>query len=212
MSTPTLETTTDALMRRTRLLLFVLLTCPLAALADSATAIFAGGCFWCMESDYQDQPGVAGVVSGFTGGSLQNPTYSGNHQGHFEAVEVTYDPTVINYQQLLDLFWLSIDPFDNNGQFCDKGDSYRSAIFPATASEHAMAEASKSAVAARFSDQTVYTEIHDVSSFWPVEENHQDYYLKNPVRYKYYRWNCGRDQRLKQIWGDEAVVHGDESA
>lgn len=194
-------------MRRTGLLLIALLTFPLGATADSATAVFAGGCFWCMESDYEKQAGVTAVVSGFTGGTLQNPTYSGNHEGHFEAVEVTYDPAVISYQQLLDVFWLSIDPFDNKGQFCDKGPSYRSAIFPADASEQALADASKAAVAARFNDQTVYTEIHDASTFWPVEEYHQDYYLKNPVRYKYYRWNCGRDQRLEQIWGDEAAAH-----
>ena len=197
-------------MRRTRILLFILFTFPLSALADSATAIFAGGCFWCMESDYEGQAGVTGVVSGFTGGELQNPTYSGNHQGHFEAVEVTYDPAIVSYQQLLDLYWLSIDPFDNKGQFCDKGASYRSAIFPGNATERAQAEASKAAVAARFSDHTVYTEIRDASTFWPVEEYHQDYYLKNPVRYKYYRWNCGRDQRLKQIWGDESVSHADD--
>lgn len=197
-------------MQRTGLLLIALLTLPLSAIADTATAVFAGGCFWCLESDYEKQAGVTGVVSGFTGGTLQNPTYSGNHQGHFEAVEVTYDPTVISYQQLLDIFWVSIDPFDNKGQFCDKGPSYRSAIFPADASERAMAEASQAAVAARFSDQTVYTEIHDASTFWPVEEYHQDYYLKNPVRYKYYRWNCGRDQRLKQLWGDDATAHSDK--
>ena len=193
-------------MGRTSLLFIALLTCPLAALADSSTAVFAGGCFWCMESDYETQTGVTGVVSGFTGGTLQNPTYSGNHEGHFEAVEVTYDPAVISYQQLLDLFWRSIDPLDNNGQFCDKGPSYRSAVFPADASERTLAEESKATVAARFSDQTVYTEIQDASTFWLVEEYHQDYYLKNSVRYKYYRWNCGRDQRLKQLWGDEAVA------
>jgi peptide-methionine (S)-S-oxide reductase len=194
-------------MRRTSSLLFALLITPLTALADSATAVFAGGCFWCMESDYQERAGVTGVVSGFTGGELENPTYSGNHQGHFEAVEVTYDPDVISYQQLLDLYWRSIDPFDNKGQFCDKGASYRSAIFPGNASERAMAEASKAAVADRFSDRELYTEIHDASTFWPVEDYHQDYYLKNPIRYKYYRWNCGRDQRLKEIWGDDAVTH-----
>lgn len=196
-------------MLRAALLLFTLLNVPLTALADSATAVFAGGCFWCMESDYQEVEGVTGVVSGFTGGALPNPTYSGNHQGHFEAVEVTYDPAVISYPQLLDLFWRSIDPFDNKGQFCDKGASYRSAIFPGNASERALAEASKAAVAERFRDRTVYTEIEDAGTFWPVEEYHQDYYLKNPVRYKYYRWNCGRDQRLQEIWGDQAGAHGD---
>lgn len=199
-------------MLRAALLLVTLLNFPLTALANPATAVFAGGCFWCMESDYQELEGVTAVVSGFTGGTLPNPTYSGNHQGHFEAVEVTYDPAVISYPQLLDLFWRSIDPFDDKGQFCDKGASYRSAIFPGNASERAMAEASKAAVAERFSDRAVYTEIQESGTFWPVEEYHQDYYLKNPVRYKYYRWNCGRDQRLQEIWGDEAGAHGDITA
>ena len=189
-----------------RLMLLVALSLGLVqyAMAETATAVFAGGCFWCMESDYQDQKGVSDVVSGFTGGTLQNPTYSGNHQGHFEAIEVTYDPSVISYQQLLDLFWVNIDPFDNAGQFCDKGFSYRSAIFPANARERELAEQSQAAVAEQFPDTEIHTEIRDASEFWPVEEYHQDYYLKNPVRYKYYRWNCGRDQRLKQIWGAAA--------
>ena len=174
------------------------------ALAESATAYFAGGCFWCMESAYQEQKGVKDVVSGFTGGTLENPTYQGDHSGHFEAIEVTYDPTVISYQQLLDLYWVNVDPFDNSGQFCDKGFSYRSALFPSNAEEKQLAKASLAAVEQRFPGQTVYTEIRDANRFWPVEEYHQDYYLKNPLRYKYYRWNCGRDQRLEAIWGEEA--------
>lgn len=191
-------------MRRLTLLLSTFLFSVPLSWADSATAVFAGGCFWCMESDYQDREGVIDVVSGFTGGTLQNPTYSGNHAGHFEAVKITYDPAVVSYQQLLDQFWVSIDPFDDKGQFCDKGFSYRSAIFPGNAAERALAEASKVAVQKRFADAVVYTEIRDASEFWPVEEYHQDYYLKNPLRYKYYRWNCGRDQRLEQIWGQSA--------
>jgi peptide-methionine (S)-S-oxide reductase len=196
-------------MRYTPLLLTILLITGTPVMADSATATFAGGCFWCMESAYQEHKGVTSVVSGFTGGTLKNPTYSGNHEGHFEAVTVTYDPTVVSYQELLDLFWRNVDPFDNTGQFCDKGPSYRSAIFPATAAQRAMAEQSKAAVAARFSGQEVYTEVLDAGAFWPVEENHQDYYLKNSVRYKYYRWNCGRDQRLQQLWGGEAAAHSE---
>ena len=175
-----------------------------AALAEPATAMFAGGCFWCMESAYQDQEGVSDVVSGFTGGTLANPTYKGNHAGHFEAVKVTYDPAVISYQELLDLYWVNVDPFDNSGQFCDKGPSYRSAIFPATDEELRLAEESRAVVEARFASDKVYTEIRPAGDFWPVEEGHQDYYLKNPVRYKYYRWNCGRDQRLEKIWGSAA--------
>ena len=190
-------------MQRKILLFAILFVLAPSVMADSATAIFAGGCFWCMEADYDKQTGVTAVVSGFTGGTLRNPTYSGNHQGHFEAVEVTYDPAIISYPQLLDVFWKNIDPFDNQGQFCDKGPSYRSAIFPGNAAEKALAERSKVAVEAQFPKQTVYTEIRDRGQFWPVEEYHQDYYLKNPVRYKYYRWNCGRDQRLEQLWGAE---------
>jgi peptide-methionine (S)-S-oxide reductase len=190
-------------MRCKNMLLIVLFALTSPVMADSATAIFAGGCFWCMEADYEKQAGVTGVVSGFTGGMLPNPTYSGNHQGHFEAVEVTYDPAIVDYAELLDVFWKNVDPFDNQGQFCDKGPSYRSAIFPGSESEKVLAEQSKAKVAARFSGQTVYTEIRDRGQFWPVEEYHQDYYLKNAVRYKYYRWNCGRDQRLEQLWGAE---------
>ena len=190
-------------MRCKNMLLIVLFAMTSPVMAESATAIFAGGCFWCMEADYEKQAGVTGVVSGFTGGTLPNPTYSGNHQGHFEAVEVTYDPAIVDYVELLDVFWKNVDPFDNQGQFCDKGPSYRSAIFPGSESEKVLAEQSKAKVAARFSGQTVYTEIRDRGQFWPVEEYHQDYYLKNPVRYKYYRWNCGRDQRLEQLWGAE---------
>lgn len=190
-------------MRCKNMLLIVLFALTSPVMADSATAIFAGGCFWCMEADYEKQAGVTGVVSGFTGGTLPNPTYSGNHQGHFEAVEVTYDPAIVDYAKLLNVFWENVDPFDNQGQFCDKGPSYRSAIFPGNESEKVLAEQSKAKVAARFSGQTVYTEIRDRGQFWPVEEYHQDYYLKNPVRYKYYRWNCGRDQRLEQLWGAE---------
>ena len=190
-------------MRCKNMLLIVLFALTSPVMADSATAIFAGGCFWCMEADYEKQAGVTGVVSGFTGGTLPNPTYSGNHQGHFEAVEVTYDPAIVDYAELLNVFWKNVDPFDNQGQFCDKGPSYRSAIFPGNESEKVLAEQSKAKVAARFSGQTVYTEIRDRGQFWPVEEYHQDYSLKNPVRYKYYRWNCGRDQRLEQLWGAE---------
>jgi peptide-methionine (S)-S-oxide reductase len=193
-------------MRHSTFLLVPLLIFASPAMTDNATAIFAGGCFWCMEAAYEKQEGVSDVVSGFTGGTLKNPTYAGNHRGHFEAVEVTYDPAVISYQQLLDLFWLNIDPFDNKGQFCDKGASYRSAIFPANPTERQLAEQTKVRVAERFPDQEIFTEIQDTNAFWPVEEYHQDYYLKNPVRYKYYRWNCGRDQRLNGIWGREMTA------
>lgn len=189
------------------LLMAALMFLTVGARAETAEAYFAGGCFWCMESNYEKKEGVVEVISGFTGGTLENPTYKGDHDGHFEAVKVTYDPAVISYQQLLDLFWVSIDPFDNSGQFCDKGFSYRSAIFTSNAQEQAMAQASLEAVQAQFPNERVYTELRDANTFWPVEEYHQDYYLKNPVRYNYYRWNCGRDQRTKEIWGDAAPTH-----
>jgi len=194
------------------LLLLVLLLVLLALLApvsraDSATALFAGGCFWCMEADFQKVEGVLDVVSGFTGGSLPNPTYSGNHEGHFEAVRVTYDPAVIDYQGLLDVYWPNVDPFDDGGQFCDRGDSYRSAIFPATADERQLAEASRREVSERFDGREVHTEIRPARRFWPVEEYHQDYAEKNPLRYRYYRWSCRRDARLQSLWGQDAGEH-----
>ena len=176
------------------------------AVADKA--IFAGGCFWCMESDFEKLNGVTDVISGFTGGTAKNPTYRGNHEGHYEAVEVTYDPTKVSYKQLLDHYWVNIDPFDARGQFCDKGPSYLSAIFVANDKEKQLAEASRNKVIAQFPNKKVVTPILNVSTFYPIkgdESYHQDYYKNNSVRYKYYRWSCGRDQRLKDIWGDKAT-------
>ena len=186
-----------------RIIISYLLFCLPVALADEA--VFAGGCFWCVEALYQEQAGVSNVVSGFTGGTLRNPTYNGNHRGHYEAVKVTYDPSVISYQDLLDLYWVNIDPFDDKGQFCDKGPSYRAAIFVQDEKERALALASKEKVMARFEGETVYTEILSTKRFYPVEKFHQDYYKKNPIRYKFYRSGCRRDQRLEQIWGDDAT-------
>ncbi|WP_299073330.1 peptide-methionine (S)-S-oxide reductase MsrA [uncultured Paraglaciecola sp.] len=175
------------------------------AFADKA--IFAGGCFWCMESDFEKLDGVTEVVSGFTGGVLENPTYSGNHQGHYEAIEVTYDPSKISYQALLNHYWINVDPFDDKGQFCDKGASYLSAVFVADQQQQTLAEISKQKVIDQFPNQQVVTPILPVGTFYPIkgkESYHQDYYKKSPVRYKFYRWNCGRDQRLQEIWGDKA--------
>jgi peptide-methionine (S)-S-oxide reductase len=172
------------------------------AVADKA--IFAGGCFWCMESDFEKLDGVTDVISGFTGGKLKEPTYGGNHKGHYEAVEITYDPSKVTYQGLLDHYWVNIDPFDGRGQFCDKGFSYLSAIFVGNDTERKMAEASKQKVIRQFPDQKVVTPILKTSIFYPIkgdESYHQDYYKNNSVRYKLYRWRCGRDQRLKEIWG-----------
>jgi peptide-methionine (S)-S-oxide reductase len=174
--------------------------------AQADTAVFAGGCFWCVEAAYQDIEGVTDAVSGFTGGKLKNPTYGGNHQGHYEAVKVTYDPGVVSYEQLLDVFWHNIDPFDDRGQFCDKGPSYRSAIF-ANDEQRSLAEVSREEVVHQFKPDLVVTELLPASKFWPVEEAHQDYYMKNPIRYRFYRTGCGRDRRLNQIWGDAAGGH-----
>lgn len=170
-------------------------------------AILAGGCFWCMESDFEKLAGVTDVVSGFTGGKLENPTYNGDHQGHYEAVEITYDANKISYQALLDYYWINIDPFDGRGQFCDKGPSYLSAIFVASTEERKLAEQSKAAIAAQFPDKNIVTPILPAAVFYPIKGNesyHQNYAENNPVRYKLYRWNCGRDKRLQEIWGDQA--------
>jgi peptide-methionine (S)-S-oxide reductase len=176
------------------------------ALADKT--VLAGGCFWCMEADFEKLKGVTDVVSGFTGGTLKNPTYNGNHEGHYEAVEITYDPARVSYQQLLDYYWVNIDPFDDGGQFCDRGHGYLSAIFVANDTERKIAEESKRKVEAMFPGGKVVTPILSASTFYPIkgdESYHQDFYKKSPVRYKVYRWNCGRDQRLKEIWGDKAT-------
>lgn len=178
------------------------------SLANADKAVLAGGCFWCMESDFEKLPGVTDVISGFTGGEVENPTYRGNHEGHYEAVEITYDPEKVSYQGILDHYWVNIDPFDSRGQFCDKGTSYLSAVFVANEEERTLAEQSKQAVIDEFSNQTVVTPILTASTFYPIKGNesyHQDYYKNSPLRYKAYRWNCGRDQRLKEIWGDRAT-------
>lgn len=188
-------------MQALLLLLITLASTPV--LAETRTAIFAGGCFWCVEAAYQDVEGVVDAVSGFTGGTLRNPTYSGNHKGHYEAVKVTYDSDVISYEKLLDIFWTNIDPFDSKGQFCDKGDSYLSALFYADEKQRQLADASKQHVETRFPDREVVTPVLASNKFWPVEEYHQDYYKKNPLRYAFYKHGCGRDARLKQIWGDD---------
>lgn len=187
------------------LLLSALLVAPVA---NADEAVLAGGCFWCMESDFEKLDGVTRVISGFTGGSTPNPTYNGNHKGHYEAVKITYDESKVSYRQILDHYWVNIDPFDARGQFCDKGPSYLSAIFVANDQERAIAEETKNAIEAQFPKQTVVTPILNASTFYPIkgdEIGHQDFYKKSPVRYKLYRWNCGRDKRLEEIWGDKAT-------
>lgn len=159
--------------------------------AAADKAVFAGGCFWCMESDFEKLAGVTDVVSGFTGGTLKNPTYNGDHSGHYEAVEITYDPKKVGYQALLDHFWVNIDPFDARGQFCDKGHSYLSAIFVANENEKKLAEQSRQKVVKQFPNKKVITPILQAATFYPIKGNesgHQDYYKNNPVRYKFYRF------------------------
>ncbi len=176
--------------------------------ATAEKTILAGGCFWCMEADYEKLDGVTDVISGFTGGTLKYPTYYGNHEGHYEAVKITYDPEKVSYKELIDYFWVNIDPFDDKGQFCDKGPSYLSAIFVANEKERKIAEQSRKAVVAQFPNKKVITPILNVTTFYPItgsEIHHQDFYKKTPYRYKIYRWNCGRNKRLREIWGDKAV-------
>jgi peptide-methionine (S)-S-oxide reductase len=175
-----------------------------------ALATFAGGCFWCMEPPYDKLDGVLATTSGYTGGDKAGPTYqevSAGGTGHAEAVQVTYDPTKVSYEQLLEVFWRNVDPLDAGGQFCDRGDQYRTAIFVHDQEQRRLADKSKQALvdSGRFA-QPIVTEIVAAGPFYPAEDYHQDYYEKNPLRYKFYRWNCGRDQRLAEVWG-EAATH-----
>ena len=196
-------------MKKLTLAIVVAMLMVIGQPAFAARAVLAGGCFWCMESDFEKLDGVSDVVSGFTGGSHPNPTYRGDHSGHYEAVEITYDPEVVDYAGILDHFWVNVDPFDARGQFCDKGPSYLAAIFVANDTERELAEKSRLQVVGMFPDQTVVMPILQQSTFFPIEGDesyHQDYYKKSPLRYKYYRWGCGRDKRLSAIWGDK-VTH-----
>lgn len=175
-----------------------------------ATALFAGGCFWCMEPPFEKLDGVSDVSSGYAGGRTKNPTYeevSSGTTGHIEVVQITYDPAKVTYAKLLEVYWRNVDPLTPNQQFCDAGEQYRSAIFALDATQKKLAESSKAALetSKRFPSPIV-TEILPAATFYAAEEYHQDYYKKNPTRYKYYRWNCGRDQRLKQLWGNEVAT------
>ena len=178
---------------------------PARTSGGTAVAVFAGGCFWCMQPPYDKLPGVISTEAGYTGGHTSQPTYrqvSAGGTGHAEAVRITYDPRKVSYPKLLDVFWHNIDPVAVNRQFCDVGDQYRSAIFPIGPQQQSEAEASLRAIQAdpRFK-RPIATRIEPAATFYPAEEYHQAYYRKNPLRYKYYRYGCGRDQRLQQIWG-----------
>lgn len=172
---------------------------------DSAVAVFAGGCFWCTEADFDKLPGVLETTSGYIGGSIENPTYeevSSGRSGHIEAVQVRFDPRQTSYAKLLEAFWPTIDPVNGNGQFCDNGPQYRSAIFYLDAEQQRLAEASKTALAASGRlQQPIATVIQAATTFYAAEDYHQDYHMKNPLRYSYYRHGCGRDQRLQALWG-----------
>lgn len=168
------------------------------AAAALKTAVFAGGCFWSAEHDIEHTPGVAKVVVGYSGGSLRNPTY-GNHEGHLESIKVTYDPAKISYPQLVDAFFHHIDPTDANGQICDQGPSYETAVFTTSPQERAQAEAVKAKVAQALA-KPVATKVLPAGTFWPAEAYHQDYAEKNPISYNAYRIGCGRDARLKAVW------------
>ncbi len=186
--------------------LLVLAAVGIAEAQERARATFAGGCFWCMEPPFDKLDGVISTTSGYTGGRTENPTYeqvSAGRTGHAEAVEVVYDPRKVTYAQLLEVFWRNIDPLTADAQFCDVGSQYRSAIFTHDETQRRLAEESRAAVARRL-QKPVVTEIAPASRFWPAEEYHQDFYKKSPVRYHSYRIGCGRDARLKELWGDAA--------
>ena len=173
--------------------------------AAPAKAYFAGGCFWCMEEAFEKVDGVLSAVSGYMDGTLANPTYeqvSAGGTGHAESVEVTYDPAKVSYEKLLDVFWHNVDPLTPNAQFCDHGNQYRAAIFPSTSEELKLAEGSRKRLeeSKRF-HRPIVTQIIPASTFYQAEEYHQDFYKKNPVRYKFYKFNCGRTQRLEEVWG-----------
>ncbi|MEW5913220.1 MAG: peptide-methionine (S)-S-oxide reductase MsrA [Thermodesulfobacteriota bacterium] len=175
-----------------------------AAPQKTALATFAGGCFWCMEPPFDKLPGVLATISGYTGGRQKNPTYeevSAGGTGHAESVQIAYDPSKITYAQLLQVFWRNIDPTVKDAQFCDHGNQYRTAIFYHDDEQKRLAEQSRDELLKSGRLKNIYTQIVPATTFYPAEEYHQNYYQKNPLRYKYYRWGCGRDQRLKEIWG-----------
>jgi peptide-methionine (S)-S-oxide reductase len=172
--------------------------------APGATATFAGGCFWCTEADFDKVPGVISTTSGFIGGHVANPSYQDvvrGDTGHTEAVEIVFDPSKVSYAQLLDVFWRNHDPLSKDRQFCDRGSQYRPGIFYHDEDQRLLAEKTKQAAQARFAPRVVQTEITKATTFYKAEDYHQDYYVKNPVRYKFYRFNCGRDARLEELWG-----------
>ena len=175
------------------------------------TAIFAGGCFWCTEADFDKVDGVISTISGYTGGTVEEPTYkqvTRGDTGHYEAVKISYNPQQVSYEELVEYYFRTIDPTDPRGQFCDKGSSYRTAVFVSGERERTIAETEIEMIT--HSGQLpgpVVTKVLDASEFWPAESFHQNYYRTNPIRYKFYREGCGRDERLKKLWGEDAAIN-----
>ena len=194
-------------MRLQSLVIAAVLSClsVFSAQAAEEKATFAGGCFWCMEPPFDKLEGVISTTSGYMGGTLDNPTYEQvtyGKTGHLEVVQVVYDPQKVSYEKLLETYWVNIDHLNFSGQFCDNGESYTTAIFTHGETQKASAEASLAKIADRFS-KPIATRVVEAPAFWPAEDYHQDFYLKNPGKYKYYRTGCGRDRRLNQLWGDQ---------
>jgi len=185
------------------LLLQLLITFPLQAFAESEEAIFAGGCFWCLEHDLEKIDGVISAESGYSGGDLINPTYE-NHDGHQEVVNVIFDPNVISYKDLLHQYWVNIDPFDDRGQFCDRGDSYKPIIFTSNKEQESDAKEIQKNISVTLNIplEQLKVDILESKTFWIAENYHQDFAVKNPLKYNFYRTSCGRDNRLKKIWGE----------
>ena len=179
-----------------------------ASAKEPNVMIVAGGCFWCVESDFDKVPGVLSTQSGYTGGLLINPTYkqvTRGGSGHLEAVRIEFDPAKTDFATLLEIYWRTVDPTDGGGQFCDRGESYTTAIFAVTPEQKQLAEASKAAIEkSGVLDDPIETQILYATPFYPAEDYHQDYHTKSPIRYRVYRYNCGRDKRVKAIWGDQA--------
>ena len=185
------------------ILLQLLIACPLQAFAESEEAIFAGGCFWCLEHDLEKLDGVVSAESGYSGGDLINPTYQ-DHSGHQEVVKVIFDSDIISYKDLLKQYWVNIDPFDNNGQFCDRGDSYKPVIFTSNQAQNRDAKESQETISVGLNIPLEQLKVDIVESkvFWLAENYHQDFAVKNPLKYNFYRTSCGRDNRLKKVWGE----------
>ena len=185
------------------ILLQLLIACPLQAFAESEEAIFAGGCFWCLEHDLEKLDGVVSAESGYSGGDLINPTYQ-DHSGHQEVVKVIFDSDIISYKDLLKQYWVNVDPFDNNGQFCDRGDSYKPVIFTSNQEQKRDAKESQETISVGLNIplEQLKVDIVDSKVFWLAENYHQDFAVKNPLKYNFYRTSCGRDNRLKKVWGE----------